>query len=80
MKAKCSMEFHFPDSRKARAAAEAVSHEGDVGKRSRARVSHEGATLRLEIEAGDSVALRAAANAFLRALQVFEGAKAGGEE
>lgn len=72
MRARCSMEFTFPDRDTAEAAAKAVSHEGGAGGRSRARLSHRGSTLVLDIEADDVVALRAAANAFLRALQVFE--------
>ena len=73
MKAKCSMEFAFPDDKRAEAAAKAVSHEGDVGNRSTVKITRKGSTLTLEIDAKDVVALRATANAFLRALQVFEG-------
>jgi len=73
MKARCSMEFVFPDENRADAAATAVSHEGDVGDRSTVKITRKGAVLALEIDAKDVVALRATANAFLRALQVFEG-------
>lgn len=75
MKAKCSMEFFFPDAGRADAAAKAVSHEGDVGNRSTVKITRNGASLVLDVEAQDVVALRATANAFLRALQVFEGVK-----
>jgi len=67
------MEFTFPDGKKADAALRAVSHEGGVGNRSKTRLARKDNVLTLEIEAEDAVALRATANAFLRALQVVEG-------
>jgi tRNA threonylcarbamoyladenosine modification (KEOPS) complex Pcc1 subunit len=73
MKAKCLIEAEFPDTESREAALAAISHEGDVGNRSVTRISGSGSSLRLEIEAEDVVALRATANACLRALQVFEG-------
>jgi tRNA threonylcarbamoyladenosine modification (KEOPS) complex Pcc1 subunit len=39
-----------------------------------------GKTLSIMIEADDAVALRAAANAYLRALAVFEGAERGADD
>ncbi len=66
------LEVEFPDHAAAEAACKAVSHEGDVGNRSSAKISAKGSRLELEIEAADVVALRATANACLRALQVFE--------
>jgi len=80
MKARCSMEFAFPDEKRAEAAAKAVSHEGGVGNRSTVRTTRKGSALVLEIDAQDVVALRATANAYLRALQVFEGVEAKGPE
>lgn len=72
MKAKCAMEVIFPEGKAAESAAAAMSHEGGVGTRSATKVAVDGASLRVEIEAEDVVALRAAANACLRALQAFE--------
>jgi tRNA threonylcarbamoyladenosine modification (KEOPS) complex Pcc1 subunit len=66
------MEFEFPDKKTADAAVAAVSHEGSVGNRSSSRIEQKDNILRVEIEAQDAVALRATANAFLRALQVIE--------
>lgn len=72
MKTKCFIEVGFPDKDAAKAALKAVSHEGSVGNRSGAKVSVAGQSLKIEISAEDVVALRAASNAFLRALQAFE--------
>ena len=72
MKTKCFIEMRFPDRNAAKAALRAVSHEGAVGNRSDAKVSVEGDLLKIDISAEDVVALRAASNAFLRALQTFE--------
>ncbi|MDD5171870.1 MAG: KEOPS complex subunit Pcc1 [Candidatus ainarchaeum sp.] len=72
MKARCTIEVEFPDRKSLSAAIAALSHEGDVGNRSSIRMKEKDKTLALEIEAKDVVALRAAANACLRALQVFE--------
>ena len=72
MKSRCRIEVHFPDRKSLGAAAAALSHEADVGGRSSTKISGGGSTLALDIEAQDVVALRAAANACLRALQVFE--------
>lgn len=73
MKARCLIEISFPDGKAAQAALEALSHEKDVGGRSKAKMERDGRSLRLSIEAGDVVAMRAAANAFMRGLQAFEG-------
>ncbi len=73
MKARCGIEVAFPDSAAAKAALAALSHEADVGGRSATRMGRNDCTLTLDIKAGDIVALRAAANACLRALQAFEG-------
>ncbi len=74
MKAGCVIRAAFPDGKSARAAADALAHEKGVGgARSQTRLSVDGSSLEISIEAGDVVALRAGANACLRALQVFEG-------
>ena len=65
------MEFEFPDHKTMNAAKAAISHEGDVG-RAKTDVSEKGNTLKIDIESEDVVALRATANAYLRALQVIE--------
>ncbi len=72
MKSSSLMEFVFQDDKSALAAAKAVSHEGSVSKRSSSKIEQKDNILRIEIEAQDVVALRATANAFLRALQVIE--------
>lgn len=69
---KCSMEFEFPDRKTLDAAVNAISHEGSVGSRSRSRVREKDNILYIDIEAADVVAMRATANAFLRALQVID--------
>ena len=68
-KMKCMLEVELPD---ADAAAEALSHEGSVGSRASAKIRKKEKSLEIEITAKDVVALRATANAYLRALQVFE--------
>lgn len=72
MDAKGSFEIEFPDEKAANAAATAISHEGDVGDRSTIKIAIKGKVLTVHINAQDVVALRATANACLRALQVFE--------
>jgi tRNA threonylcarbamoyladenosine modification (KEOPS) complex Pcc1 subunit len=72
MKARCTIKVEFPDRKSVDAAMAALSHEGDVGNRSSIKIHENDKTLALEIDAKDVVALRAAANACLRALQVFE--------
>ena len=70
---RCRIEAGFPDESSLKAAMAALSHEGRIGVRASARLSSRGKTLAIDLEAQDVVALRAAANAHLRALQVFEG-------
>ncbi len=72
MKSKCRMEFVFPDKKTLEAGKSAISHEGAIGERSKVSITENDNTLQLDIEAKDVVALRATANAFLRALQVIE--------
>ena len=73
MKTRCLMKVEFPDAKMVDAAAKALSHEGKVGSRSTTKITKKKKLLAIDIEAGDVIALRAAANAYLRALQVFEG-------
>jgi len=73
MKVNCSIETKFPSEEKAKAALSAISHEKDVGARSNAEARVSGKKLTITIEADDVVALRASMNAYMRALQVFEG-------
>lgn len=73
----CRIEVEFPSEDAVKAAIVAVSHEGKVGARSSARITKDGKMLALHIEADDIVALRATANAYLRALQVFEDVERG---
>ena len=73
MKARCLIEVVFPDAKAVDAAIKAVSHEGDIGNRSITKITKKDDVFSLEIEAEDVVALRATANAFMRALSVFEG-------
>jgi tRNA threonylcarbamoyladenosine modification (KEOPS) complex Pcc1 subunit len=74
----CTIKAEFPDAEAVKAAIKAVSHERHAGGRSSAKVASSGRTLAITIEARDAVALRAAANAYLRALAVFEGLEKGG--
>jgi tRNA threonylcarbamoyladenosine modification (KEOPS) complex Pcc1 subunit len=73
----CTIKAEFPDEEAAKAAVKAVSHERHAGGRSSAKVASSGRALTITIEAADVVALRAAANAYLRALAVFEGIEKG---
>jgi len=65
------MEFEFPDQKTVNAVKAAISHEGDVG-RAKTKINENNNTLMINIESEDVVALRATANAYLRALQVIE--------
>lgn len=66
-----SLEFVFPSAKDAGNALSALGHE-DSTNRSRAEVFARGKTLRIEIRAEDTVALRAHINSFLRQLKVIE--------
>ena len=66
------MEFEFPDAKSAEAALAGLSHEKDIGSRSKIEAKHSDKKISVKIESEDVVALRAAANACLRAMQVFE--------
>lgn len=73
MESRALIRVEFPDEKALRAAEEALSHEGRKGDRSSAKVSSKGNILEVEIDAGDVVAMRAAANTYMRALSAFEG-------
>lgn len=79
MKTKCLIEAGFNDVAAVKAAMKALAHEG-AGGRSSAKLNGSGNTLSIAIEAKDVVALRAAANAYLRALAVFEGVERGAND
>ncbi|MFH1785727.1 MAG: KEOPS complex subunit Pcc1 [Candidatus Micrarchaeota archaeon] len=72
IRSKCSMTFEFPDENTANAAEKAILHEGEIGNRSKTKITKKGSVLTIDIDANDVVALRATANAFLRALQIFQ--------
>ncbi|HSB47507.1 MAG TPA: KEOPS complex subunit Pcc1 [Candidatus Bilamarchaeum sp.] len=72
MKARCRMEVEFPDSASAKAAVDGLSHEKDIGERSRTEYARDGPKVLVTIESDDVIAMRAAANACMRALSVFE--------
>ena len=80
MKAACRFVIEFPDDRSLEAARIAISHEGGLSGRAKTSVEGKGRRLEIVIEAADVVALRASANAFLRAIQVIEGIEAGDEQ
>ncbi len=61
----------YKDEKKAEAAETAIAHEGKIG-RAETKISREKNTLEIIINSRDIVSLRATANAFLRALSVFE--------
>jgi tRNA threonylcarbamoyladenosine modification (KEOPS) complex Pcc1 subunit len=79
MISKCLIEAGFPDADAVKAAMKALAHEGASG-RSSATLNCNGKTLSIAIEAKDVVALRAAANAYLRALAVFESVERGADD
>ena len=72
MKIRCNVQIKFPDAESCDAAVKAASHEGNIGGRAKSKLTKKDKDLVIEIEADDVVALRATANAYLRALQVFE--------
>jgi tRNA threonylcarbamoyladenosine modification (KEOPS) complex Pcc1 subunit len=73
MKIKGRFEIFFPDNAAANAAAKSMHHEGNMNNaRSHMAVRAEGNRVLIEAEAADIVAFRAAINAYMRNLQVFE--------
>lgn len=73
MKTSATLQFIFENVKKAEAALIALSHEEDFKKRSISKVIRKDSMLLLNIESDDVIALRAALNAYLRDIQVFEG-------
>ena len=69
-----SLEFAYDDERRARTVAESVGAEvGEIDdERSGARVSRDGRTVTVRVEAADLVALRAGCNSWLRLVAVAE--------
>lgn len=72
MKTKAKVEILFPDEKSALAAVNSIKHEENVKKRSNAKATADGCSVVIAIEASDVVAFRAALNAYMRDLQVFE--------
>jgi len=67
MKANASIRFRFPSEKQLNIILEALTPEAKASTtRSRATLKKEGSCLVLRVEAKDTVALRAALNAYLR--------------
>jgi tRNA threonylcarbamoyladenosine modification (KEOPS) complex Pcc1 subunit len=66
------MEVDFPAEASAKAAIVGLSHEKDIGQRSKTTFRQAGPKVEIIIESVDVIALRACLNACLRALSVFE--------
>lgn len=73
MKAEARVRVEFPSVRAAQAAERALKGEEAHERRFSSSVSRSGKTVVAEVNGADVVAVRAAANAFLRYLQTFEG-------
>ncbi len=73
---KTSIECTFESLEATKSAKIALTHEGNISDRSSSKIIEKGKTLTIDIKAKDVVALRASANAYLRALAVFEGIEA----
>ncbi|ELZ91902.1 rpo operon protein [Haloferax mucosum ATCC BAA-1512] len=69
-----SLEFDYPDERRARTVERSVAVEvGEIDDaRSGARVRREGRTVVVTVEAGDLVALRAGVNSWIRLVETAE--------
>ena len=69
-----SLAFSYDDERRARTVAESVAVEvGEIDDdRSGARVSRDGRTVSVAVDAADLVALRAGCNSWLRLVSVAE--------
>lgn len=72
MKNTCKLEVQFPDAKSAKAAQIAISHEGNLGERSKSTVKLNNEKLEIIIDSLDTISSRATLNAYLRALSVFE--------
>jgi tRNA threonylcarbamoyladenosine modification (KEOPS) complex Pcc1 subunit len=66
------MEVEFPDGASAKAALAGLSHEKEIGQRSKTSFGQNGQVVEIIIESEDVVSMRACANACMRALSVFE--------
>jgi KEOPS complex subunit Pcc1 len=69
-----TLDFSYPDERRARTVAESVRVEmGEIDDaRSAARVDRDGRTVRVRVDASDLVALRAGLNTWIRLVAVAE--------
>ncbi|WP_411967996.1 KEOPS complex subunit Pcc1 [Haloferax sp. YSSS75] len=69
-----SLEFDYPDERRARIVERSVAVEvGEIDDaRSRARVHRDGRTVVVTVEADDLVALRAGVNTWIRLVETAE--------
>ncbi|KTG26196.1 KEOPS complex subunit Pcc1 [Haloferax profundi] len=76
-----SLEFDYPDERRARIVERSVAVEvGEIDDaRSSARVHREGRTVVVTVDAGDIVALRAGVNTWIRLVETAEAVAAAGE-
>jgi len=68
MKARASVRLHFSNEKQLNAVIAALYPEAErqIGSRAKTKVTTEALCLMLDVEADDSVALRAALNAYLR--------------
>ena len=73
MRSRCVIEVDFGEGPAVEAAIQAISHETETGSRSKTEIRRDGSSLVISIAAQDVVAMRAAANACMRALQAFQG-------
>jgi len=67
------LEFEYDDESTARTVERSVRQEvGEIGGRSRATLSRDGRTVRIEVAAEDLVSLRAALNSWCSLVEVAE--------
>ncbi|WP_416838848.1 KEOPS complex subunit Pcc1 [Haloferax sp. DFSO52] len=76
-----SLEFDYPDERRARIVEQSVAVEvGEIDDaRSRARVHRDGRTVVVTVDADDIVALRAGVNTWIRLVETAEAVSAASE-
>ncbi|ELZ58397.1 MULTISPECIES: KEOPS complex subunit Pcc1 [unclassified Haloferax] len=76
-----SLEFDYPDERRARVVERSVAvEEGEIDDaRSGARVAREGRTVVVTVEADDLVALRAGVNSWIRLVETAERVASAGD-
>ena len=77
-----AIDFEYDDERRARLVTESVRVEVDeiADERSRADVTREGRTVRVDVAAADLVALRAGINTWVRLVRVAEDVERAGAE